>query len=185
MQKSIIKDLKYNKDRFRFEFQAPDYFRRINGNAIRQHLDDFSNQLINQLTEPEKSSLEASRCKGNKDFFGFVGRLLMTDLQLIDMLYLMNNQQEYQMPLDLLDTYMDVPLSVHYKILDILSKNMYITIVNVADGNMTLKGLKLVFSNEEPEYEEMMVPGNPRINAYIIRREHQALEPEVESKSLF
>lgn len=180
-----INDLVYNKERFRFEFQGPEYFRRMNGNAIEQSRQRFTYDLINQFTDCEKASLESSRCKGNKDFFGFVGRLLMTDLQLLNLLSLLNDQQDITIPLDLLDMYMDVPNSVHFKILDELARNLYIKITDISDGNMTIHMMRMVFEHENPKMDLLMVPGNPRINAFINHKEVPPVEPAVESKSLF
>lgn len=184
----MIKDLTYNKQKFRFEFLAPKGFRSINGNSLRSSRGIISTQLISLFTAEEISSLESSKCHGNKSTLeSFVERLMMTDLQLFQLIYQYNDDKEFKLPIDILDTYMDVQLSIHIKIIQFLDKYSYVKVHDFDGTNITLTPFKTSFFNSNVDYELFMVPANPKINSYVkmMRYEQVETNPLVESKSLF
>ena len=118
-----IKDLSFSKiKKNAITFISDINFKSISGNATKAYLNDMQSNLISTLTEQQMSSLKASRCKYTLSDTQFIGRLLMTDLQMIVFLKAYA-PSETRIPLSLFDRYMDVPIDIHVQIIDQLVRH--------------------------------------------------------------
>lgn len=188
--KNIIECLKFDLQHYRFEFKAPNTFRTSNGNALRSSRGIISSQLMESLTDDEISSLDNSKCKGNKSTMqSFVERLIMTDFQLFQLIYHYNKQKPFTMPIDILENYMNVCNTIHLKIIRSLSRYGYIQVLSFNEESIVISVTDLLTNTNWNTYEDFMVPGNPKINVYI-QRISDNLAPscniaQLGSKSLF
>ena len=188
--RNIIECLTFDLKHYRFEFTAPNTFRTSNGNSLRSSRGIISSQLMESLTNDEMSSLDNSKCKGNKSTIqSFVERLIMTDFQLFQLIYHHNKQQSFSMPVDLLENYMNVCNSIHMKIIQLLSRYGYIQVLSFNGESIVISVTDLLTNAKWDTYEEFMVPGNPKINVYIQRISDNLVPScnieQLESKPLF
>lgn len=188
--RNIIECLKFDLQHYRFEFKAPNTFRTSNGNALRLSRGIISSQLIGSLTNDEISSLDDSKCKGNKSTMqSFVERLIMTDFQLFQLIHHCNKQNPFTIPIDLLENYMNVCNSIHLKIVQLLSRYGYIQVLSFNGESIVISVTDLLTNTNWNRYEDFMVPGNPKINVYIHRISDNLVQScnieQLESKSLF
>ena len=188
--RNTIECLKFDLQHYRFEFKAPNTFRTSNGNALRSSRGIISSQLMESLTNDEMSSLDNSKCKGNKSTMqSFVERLIMTDVELLQLMYHYNKQNSFSMPIDLLENYMNVCNSIHMKIIQLLSRYGYIQVLSFNGESIVISVTDLLTNTYWIRYEDFMVPGNPKINVYIQRISDNLVPSfniaQLESKSLF
>lgn len=137
---NTIKELSFSKiKKNSITFISDINFKSISGNATKAYLNDMQDKLINTLTETQISSLRASRCKYTLSDTQFIGRLLMTDLQML--IFLKAYAPEHtRIPFSLFDRYMDVPVDVHVQIVEQLTSHNLVNLgINYQDFTVEIE----------------------------------------------